>query len=76
MVYAKMGNHSKAQEDTKALVDMDPNIAKLNASLSRNPHDMAALIKRSDLYWQKGMLDRALQDLDDAVKIEPDKPRR
>ena len=75
-VYRKMGNESKAKEDMKTLTEntiwvKNPEIVKLNASLSRNPRNVSDLIKRCDLLWQRGMFDRALQDLDEAIKIRP-----
>ncbi len=71
MVYTKMGNKPKADEDIKALADMNPAIAAVNAAIKQSPHNVSNLIKRSDLYWSKGMLYQAFTYLDNAVKIDP-----
>ena len=71
MVYLKLGDKSKIDEDSKFMASLDPAIAALNLKIKENPRDAGALTNRAELYWKRGMLDESLVELNSALKVDP-----
>lgn len=46
-------------------------VVKCNDSLSKNPKDLSALTARAFAYGRLGLLDKSIEDCDNAIRLDP-----